>query len=389
MRILFINDVYTVGGATKSLSELLLALKAKGHEVIVCTSVFDEFNRFLEENGIANHPVGHLSVMDAVPDYFKKRKLWFLRKQWSYFKAKYKAVKCIEEKIDLKSIDIIHTNSARNDIGCTLYRKYGIPHVMHVREFGIEDFECVVYMPFYYRYLNHTCNVVLSVSNAVRNSWVKKGLKARLVRTLYNGVNFDEFIVNENNELKDGMLRIVMAGGICDTKGQHIAIEALGCLPSEIRRQVYLDFYGWDDPEYLKKIKDRILELNLENQISFKGPVKSVARILYNYNIGLTCSKAEGFGRVTVEYMYAGLGVIASNTGACPEIIDDEKNGLLYSRDNGKDLAEKIIRFYDSPNILSTYGANAHEKAKTQFCTRRYVDDIISVYNEMALDSKK
>ena len=77
MRILFINDMYTVGGATMALKELLLRLKADGHEPIVCTSVHDSFNDFLDANGIQNLPDGHISVMDVTRRLLRHSSLYF------------------------------------------------------------------------------------------------------------------------------------------------------------------------------------------------------------------------------------------------------------------------------------------------------------------------
>ena len=67
----------------------------------------------------------------------------------------------------------------------------------------------------------------------------------------------------------------------------------------------------------------------IAGQINFLGPRTDVHSMLGNYQIGLMCSKSEGFGLVTAEYMHAKLGVIASNTGASPELIDNEITGLV------------------------------------------------------------
>ena len=42
-------------------------------------------------------------------------------------------------------------------------------------------------------------------------------------------------------------------------------------------------------------------------------------------------SPYEAFGRVTIEYMMAGLPVIGRNGGATPEIIKENETGMLYN----------------------------------------------------------
>ena len=52
-------------------------------------------------------------------------------------------------------------------------------------------------------------------------------------------------------------------------------------------------------------------------------------------------SKAEGFGRVTVEAMLAGCLVLGRRTGGTLEIIDNAKNGILY------DTEEEAARYLE------------------------------------------
>ena len=375
--------MYTVGGATKALCEFIEHLIENGHEPIVCTSTIDSFNNYLDELGVKNIADGHISAMEVLPESTIKNKLKLLKRKVHYFLDRYKAASIIVKNVDMKSIDLIHTNSIRNDVGCILYKKYHKPHIMHIREFGEEDFSCVIHMPFYYRYLNRRCDLFLAVSDSVRQNKLKRGIKEGKIRTLYDGVDFSEFVVKENNRIERDRLKLVFVGGICETKGQHIAIEALGLLPSDIRNKVTLDIVGWDDPVFLASLKERIQDLGLTEQIRFLGERKDVSKILANYNIGLNCSKSEGFGRITVEYMFSGLGVIASDCGANPELIADGVSGLLYNRENPHELADKIEQFYREPFLLEEYGRQAHVIAADKYTSEKNYDEIMKVYSEL------
>ncbi len=388
MKILFINDMYTVGGATKALIELVLKLRQEGHEPIVCTSTHDSFNDLLDTYGVQNIADGHISVMDVLPDRIRDSIIEFKKMQLRYLKARYRAVKIIENSVDMRIVDLIHTNSIRNDIGCILCKKYGIPHIMHVREFGQEDFSCSVYMPNYYRYINHRCDILLAVSNAVRKSVIAKGIVPHKIRTLYDGVDFCDFVVKDNNIPDNEMLKMVLVGGICEAKGQHIAVKALSYLPENIRNNVTLDLVGWDDPVFLSRINKMISALNLEDHVRILGARDDIAGLLCNYNIGLMCSKSEGFGRVTAEYMYVGLGVIAADTGASSELVKDGVTGLIYHRNNPEDLAKKIEVFYKNSDLLNNCSRNAHAVAKKNFSSQMNYEKILKVYYRLLLRRK-
>jgi len=382
MKILFINDMYTVGGATKALVELLMNLKKDGHTPIVCTSYYDDFNVFLDSQDIVSIVDGHISAMETVPDEQKKR--YDLKKRrYDYFKARLKAMKIITKSIDMSSIDLIHTNSIRNDVGCLLYKKYQIPHVMHIREFGQEDFGCVIHMPHYYHYLNKHSTMLLAVSKAVRMSAVSKGISSNKIRTLYDGVDFEGFNVKEKNCINDERLSMVMVGGVDEAKGQHIAVKALARLPEKIREKTYLDIIGWNDPAYLEYLNLLIYSLQLKDHVRLLGNRNDVGQLLSNYHIGLMCSKCEGFGRVTAEYLYAGLGVIAADTGASPELVHDGETGLIYRRDDPKDLADKIVRLYEHPELLGFFGLKAHSFAKLNLTSQLNYRKTMHIYRSI------
>lgn len=228
---------------------------------------------------------------------------------------------------------------------------YNVPHIMHIREFGYEDFDCCTYRYKYNKYISKYTNRFLAISKAVAKSWISRGVTKEKVQILYDGVDIYSIKI-KNNYNNDKKLKIIIAGGICEAKGQYYAIEALSYLPEQIKKNVYLDIAGWDDPKYLKKLEKLIKECGLESQVKFLGTRNDLYEIYKEYDVGLTCSRAEGFGRVTAEYMYAGLCVIGSNMGATPELIEDNKDGLIYDYQNIHELSRCIERIYNDRELL-------------------------------------
>lgn len=379
-KILFINDVHTVGGATMALKEIVVALKEIGIEPIVSTSVKDDFNQFLDAKGIINIADSHLGAMDVSLPKSIKRPLQYEKRRMLYILKRYKALKILESQINLKEIDIIHTNSSRNDIGCLLHEKYQIPHIMHVREFGTEDFDCWIYKRNYYKYLNKQCNAILAVSNAVRDSWIKKGINEKLIRTVYDGVDFSSFQIKKNYDIDIRNLRLVITGGVCNAKGQHLAIEAINLLPKNIKKNITLDIIGWQDEKYMVLLNKLVNEYGLMEQVHFMGSRTDINKILCSYDIGLMCSRMEGFGRATAEYMYVGLGVIAADTGASPELIKQEENGLIYARNDAQELSNKILLYYNHPDLIERYGKKAHEDACAKYSLEKNLVEILNIY---------
>lgn len=380
MRVLFISDPGSVGGATQSLIDVVSTMKLRGHDIIVCNSVNDQLNKRLDELGITCISCGHKSAMNPKSPYKWKRPLKYPVEKLLYYKSLEPAVRRLESSVDMRTVDIIHTNSARNDLGCILYEKYNIPHVMHIREFGEEDFDCCIYRRNYYSYLNSHCDRFIAISEAVRDSWVKKGIDKEKVNVIYNGILING--MKPKGTAISEKLRMVIVGGICETKGQKDCVEALHLIAKNELKNISLDIIGWSDPRYENELKILVDTYGLNENVNFLGARDDVHRLLSNYDLGLMCSKSEGFGRVTAEYMFAGLAVIASNTGANPELVENGVTGLLYNKNNIKELANAILRFYYDRRMLKLCAENGKNKAVSEYTIDKNVEKILNVYAE-------
>ena len=140
-----------------------------------------------------------------------------------------------------------------------------------------------------------------------------------------------------------------IVGGLSNSKNQIELIEAIHLLKRKDLLQV--DIIGSGENDYISYLRLKIREYQLDNIISFTGHISNIGSILTNYDIGIITSKKEAFGRVTIEYMLAGVAVVASRSGANIELIEDKKTGLLYDLGSIEDLASQIELLQNSPSI--------------------------------------
>lgn len=384
MKVLFIADSGVFGGARKSFTELVNSLhEIHSVDITVCTCDWNEINEELKQCGIRSVAAGFMPAMEVIPNEYRKFYI-HLKRSVQYMLASIKGILKLEKELDLKSFDLIHTNSARIDFGCLISKKYGIPHVMHIREFGVEDFGCWYLCPRYFKYLNQGVTCFVAISKAVKNSWIKKGINKEKVKLIYNGIDHQRIKkVNPEEQMEDPGLKLVITGGIYPTKGQYQIIEAMGRLPEDIRDKVTLAMYGWSDYRHISELMRSASRLGVGSQVKWCRAKDNVFDILCQYHVGLTCSKSEGFGRVTAEYMHAGLGVIVSDKGANPEIIHDGQTGLVYRLDDYKDLASKIEKFYRDREFLVSCGLNAQKYAKEHYTKELNASKIYKLYHKL------
>lgn len=386
MKVLFISAGDYKYGAPKSMFELMIHLKANyGVIPVLLTKKHNPMNEECDKLGIENYSFWSRDIMSG--SSYQNPLLNIIKqcvKYCLYIWGGMTQHGIKKTGIDFSEIDIIHTNLNRNDIGAYISREYHIPHVWHLREHGREDYRVSIYKPHISAYMNQNTHYFIAISNAVRNTWINRGLCKDKIKVIYNGLSDADFIPKKARN--DGLIKIVMTGHIQPTKGQMQLIQAVGACSPDIKNRIRVDFYGEAYNDYGSSLKKEVERLQIQDIVQFCGYCSNVPAMLSEYDVGVVCSKAEGFGRITVEYMLAGLLVIASDTGANPELIQDNESGMLYPYNNISQLAEKIECVVKVPELLKAYGEKARNDALMKFSVEHYTNEVYSVYQQVMAD---
>lgn len=387
MKVLFFFDEDDKYGAPKSGMGLVRELKNKyGVIPIVLTSKRNNVNMLCDKEKIENYVTHHHKYVYVETNSFKS-KIKLVPRYFRYKLGNIIARFVIPRKINLKEIDMIHTNISGIDIGILIAKKYNILNIVHIREFGDLDFNMKSYRKKYINFLNNNVDRFIAISDAVKQYWIKKGIQKKKIVTVYNGI--DTLGIAKKDNYDNKKLRIIMLGSISEGKGQTELVEAIGKIDKKILSNIDVNIIGSGYFENEEKLRRLIDDLKLGNIVKFKTYDSEIQKKLCTYDIGVVCSKSEGFGRVTVEYMTSSLAVIVSNTGANEEIIDNNKNGLVYEKGNILELSEKIVYLYNNKNKRIELGNNAREKALKLYNISVCADKIFKIYNELNKNCRK
>lgn len=382
VKVLFISGGDAKYGAPKSMMTLMMTLKNEyGVIPVLLTKRHNELNDFCDKNNIENYSCWYRDIMAGSP--YSNKILTVAKHVVKYLCFLYGSLtKRNIEKIplDFSDIDIVHTNINRIDIGAYISKKYNIKHIWHIREMGQEDYNVHFYKRNCIAYMNKNADLFIAISNVVAKKWISKGIEKTKFRMVYDGIE-PELISRNKNKSKD-KVRIVITGHVQPNKGQLQIVEAIALLPNEIKSKISLDIIGAAYADYKEKIVKFVDENGLKDIVKLMGYVDNVYQILADYDIGFTGSKAEGFGRCTVEYMMAGLLTIASNAGANLELIDNEKTGLLYKYGDVKDLSKKIMWAVENENERECIAKKGCEVACEKYSQHKSAADVYEVYKE-------
>lgn len=376
-KILFIANEIQVGGASNSLFQLACSIKKNYTPIILVNKKGPLTKRFEQENikyiVLKYKPYATGEGSSNLKKIIKKILLPYLKISHSVLNNL--ALKKINKLINMDEISLIHTNVNRDDFGILLSKKYNIPHIMHLREFGDIDYKLLYLRKDYIDFVSQNTKYFIAISNVIKEHFIKKGFDKDKIKVIYNGVK-----INPNPKPdKNKNLNILFLGGIQESKGQLELIEALNLIPKEI--PVKVDFYGMKNYEYKKLLINKIKEYHLKN-IYFNSYINDVNSIMHNYNIGIMCSRKEAFGRVIVEYMTNKLITIVPNKGACVEIVSKD-SGFIYEYGNYNNLACILTKIYnmdlkDRQKIID----NGYKRAK-YFSVENNAKNIMKLYESI------
>jgi len=88
----------------------------------------------------------------------------------------------------------------------------------------------------------------------------------------------------------------------------------------------------------------------------------------------------EGFPGVAIEAMLHGKPVVCSRLGGLPEIVDDKVTGVLFDPGNAADLAAKVERLWNQPDLCAEMGRAGRDKVLREYSPDRYYERLIAVY---------
>lgn len=274
---------------------------------------------------------------------------------------------------------MIHFNSSVYGSGAISAKKLGIPITWHIRELAEVNFSLEFFNRSHSFELINSSSKVITISNFMKNH-VSKDINEDLIEVVYNGV---VPLISKFKTSSD-IQSLIMIGAVAPDKGQIDAIKAVEYLSSTMNIRLPLIIVGpvTDEIYYnnlLSNISDDIKEL-----VKFVGYKKDVSEYRQTSNIALVCSKAEAFGRVTIEGMNQNQIVIGANSGATPEIIDDNLNGFLYNQGDYINLANTIIKILDlSVEQKNKIIDEATKKVKSKFDIKYTVSEVEKIMLEI------
>jgi glycosyltransferase involved in cell wall biosynthesis len=177
---------------------------------------------------------------------------------------------------------------------------------------------------------------------------------------IYNGIDVSQYSGKSGETKKDEVICLYMSA-LLSRKGIYDLVGAISLQKGELAGVRFVIAGDGPEREFLKEfIKDHGLFQMLELVGWVEGERK--LQLLSDADIFLFPSHAEGMPNALLEAMAAGCACIASRVGGCPELIPDDRYGLLIPPGDITALGKGIACLAHDRTKREAMGAAARQR---------------------------
>ncbi len=174
-----------------------------------------------------------------------------------------------------------------------------------------------------------------------------------------------------------------MVGRLTPRKGPLLFLEAL----THLKRRNYsfraLIVGEAAKEKFFKKLKAKVREEKLENEVIFTGRRDDVLRIISAFDLLVFPSiEPESFGRVVIEALALTKPVVAADLGGVKDIIENDMAGKLVKAGDALALSQAIEWMLEHRKEAEGMAQRGKEKVLKEFNLDKMCRETIEVYRE-------
>ena len=366
MKVLLVNNQFSVGGAARVATTQCNELKRLGVDLHVVT---DNVNWPIDYDLDKSIPLYPISVNPNADGKWEKVS---------------KALKCVKDiRKYIKAIRPDAIIAIQSDMYLrTLLAKMGIKIPLVVADhtsFSRKQDKLTNFTRYFlYRYAN-------GISILTRKDERLLGTKYLQKRVIYNPLTFD--IANNNNCERRKNILCIGRLDVWKLKGLDIILA----IWANIERQYpdwQLEFAGTGTQAAINEIKLLVSNLGIDARVTFLGQVTDMQNLYQHSSIFALPSRIEGFPMALLEAMSQGCAcVVYEIEGATREILNEDC-GLIVPDGDRDSFQSSLCKLMNEASVRKRLGERAvvksQEFTKETFAGKWmvYLNDIIKKYHD-------
>ena len=231
-------------------------------------------------------------------------------------------------------------------------------------------------------------DAIVAVSEIIRKEYEKRsGRKIKVIPPL---IPFSESKISKE-ELKkrygfgnDDKV-ILSLGSIKKIKGSDTLLYAFLELGKTYIEKNNLKLLYVGDGPMKPMLAEKVKERNFDGHVKFLGiiPHEEVLHIYKLADIYVISSLFEGTPKSLLEAMFNGLPIIGRDVNGINNLIRHGKNGLLFEKENRKDLTGKIKELVENKDLSNKLGNAAKKDYLKNYKFEHTISQYIKLYTKL------
>ena len=372
------SSLHRGSGQAVHIRELSKGLLKLGHEVHI-------FSRSIEDETLRG--IGHETkfTLDGVP---------FIR----HFGFAASIVRAVRD------FDLVHTQYHPSIIaGNWLHKIRGLPHVFTYHGFApirfwnnpFQKLKMIDHRVGTYFSLRLGLDRIIAVSHFLKRELVRNyRIEEQLIEVIYNGVDLERFNPRADGRKVREMYGIgsdplvMFIGRLTPYKGVQFLLQGIPGVLKEVPNAKFM-FAGssrFDAP----RIGQYLSDARVRKAAIFTGYVadRILPQLYASCDVFCYPSLWEGFGLTPAEAQAAGKPVVAFETCALPEVVENRTTGLLVRPRDWKEMAGAIVRLLRDAKLRHDMGRKARARVQELFSWDEVALRTEAVYEQAIIEHR-
>jgi glycosyltransferase involved in cell wall biosynthesis len=226
----------------------------------------------------------------------------------------------------------------------------------------------------------------------VQNQLIREGVSAARIVQHYNGLDLDRLKVPPGLRRADALAAFglpleparrfvtIVANLHNPVKDHPMFLRAAARVRAAVPDAAFV-IAGEGD--LMKGLSELAEQLGIQRNVFFISRCEDLGRLLAVSDVGILSSKAEGFANAILEYMAAGLPVVATDVGGVREAIVEGETGYIVPSGDDQKMAERIVQLLNNPERARSMGKLSRSIVEEKFSFAHHLRNTIELYDEL------
>jgi glycosyltransferase involved in cell wall biosynthesis len=227
---------------------------------------------------------------------------------------------------------------------------------------------------------------IVCISSFHRDFYLKHGARPEQLHIAYCGIDTAHFSPRLRQRVSGQAVRILSSGRLVEKKGFDVLIEACKILHD---RGVAFECAIAGSGPLESALRAQVERVGLSSKISLTGqPLKQEDIPAFMHGGDVYClpcvwasdDDVDGLPQMLMEAMACGLPAVSTQLVGIPDLIENEKSGLLVQPRRSSELADALERLIRDPELAARLAATGRERVVEVFDLSRCLTPLMDQF---------